>query len=1050
MEDVPDKVDYNFHVRPILSDKCFACHGPDANKREAGLRLDLAENALAELPENPGKFAIVARDPEESEFVRRIFSEDPTFQMPPPEAHLSLSPREKAILVRWIETGATYKPHWAFIAPKEPKVPKNAWGNNEIDAFIAKKRKEKGLAASPPASKETLIRRASFDLRGLPPSIEEIDAFLADDAPDAYERLVDRLLASPAYGERMAAHWLDVARYADSDGYLDDKHRDFSPWRDWVIQAFNQNMPYDEFVTWQLAGDLLPEATQTQVLATAFNRLHKKNSEAGIVFEEYRVEYVADRTNTFGKAFLGLSLECARCHDHKYDPISQEEYFELFGFFNSTHEIGHASYGPDQTPGPALMLTDEETEARIDFLQKKLHNLTSRQRINQSLPNQEQAFRAWLDQEALPAKAVEATLQGSLVAYHPFDRFDFADDNRATTPNLANPELPAQVFDPKIGPGIKGKAFYTTDYNRGKLGEKVGWFERTDPFTVDFWIYPDTLYKEAGIFTHCEELRLGYKGYSFHLQDNHLTFIMAHSWPQNAIQVRSPEALPQKTWTHVSLTYDGSSQAAGVSLYINGQAVPAQVDFDNLYKGILFVPDIHTYGFDGFLFGQRSKITPFKGGGIDELRIYRHALTPLEVGFVHDPASLSDIVAQPEQHREALFSYFLAHQEPQTQQLADSLKAVREQLNAAVNEVPEIMVMGDLPEPRPTYLLYRGNYDSPAQEVQPNTPERILPFDERFPPNRLGLAQWLFHPDHPLTARVIVNRIWQLHFGQGLVRTSEDFGNQGDLPTHPELLDWLAVWLQKNNWDLKALHKMILLSATYRQQSHINEEMHEIDPANHYFARGPRFRLPAEMVRDNALAISGLLVAQQGGASVYPYQPEGLWDELTNKHWRYRYLQTPGSGLYRRSIYTIWKRTSPPPAMQIFDIANRDVCTVRRRPTSTPLQALVMLNDPQFVEASRFLAARTLTECQSSPALDPLDRLFRRVTGRHPDPAEQQMLNDFFEQEYRHFRSHPDKAKAYLEVGESDHDPALPADTLAALAVVANSLLNTDEGIVKK
>lgn len=1023
---IPEHVDYNFHVKPILADRCFACHGPDNGNREAGLRLDLSEFATAELPESPGKYAIKEGNLRKSEIFHRIVSDDPDQVMPPPSSKLSLSDQEKAILSRWIEQGADYKPHWAFL-------PVSSREETSIDHFVQSHLAEKQIKAAEKASKETLIRRISFDLTGLPPRLEEVDAFLEDNSSNAYEKVVDRLLASEAYGERMAAHWLDVARYADSDGYLDDKHRDFSPWRDWVIRAFNENLPYDDFVTWQLAGDLMPNPSQDQILATAFNRLHKKNSEAGIVFEEYRLEYVADRTNTMGKAFLGLSLECARCHDHKFDPVSQKEYFQFFAFFNQTEEWGHAVYGPDQTPGPALMLSDEETQEQIDFLQA----------LEQKQADSLAQLSIALSSPSMPSSTdLSSSIDQALVSHLGFDRIQER-NGQMSTPDLQQRGKQASLSRAVIQSGVKGNAFFVTDYNSGKFPEKVGWFERTDPFSLDLWLYPDTIYEQASILTHCEDRRLGFKGYSLHLRNNQLLLIMAHSWPQNAIQIVSKPTLAVREWSQVSLTYDGSSKADGWKMYINGEEVETKIEVDHLYKGILYEYNIHTYGFHGIQFGYRNKLIPFKKGGLDELKVFNRDLTSVEVAWMHHQAKgesgLPDLSeSQIQQH----------HAYHKSQPDRDRLLQTRKKINDVVNNIPEIMVMGDTAFPRPTYLLERGSYEQPGEEVHAGVPAFLPAFSDSLPKNRLGLAQWMFQSDHPLTARVIVNRIWQLHFGRGLVETSEDFGNQGALPSHPELLDWLAQWFIENDWDLKALHKLIVMSKTYQQSSAIRPEVQELDPENVWLARGPSFRLPAEMIRDNALAMSQLLVQETGGQSAFPYQPAGLWDEISNKHWRYKYLQEPGPGLYRRSIYTVWKRTSPPPSMQIFDIADRDNCTVRRQETSTPLQALVLLNDPQYQEAARVTAEHILTNETEQDAR--LNLAFRMVTGRQAGQQEIDRIKDFWQKEKQYYETHPEEALAYLSVGEQKWNESFPPAELASLGITINGLMNTDEGYMRR
>jgi hypothetical protein len=1048
LKDIPEELDFNYDVKPILSDKCFACHGPDQSKQKGGLRLDTEEGAYAALKSAKGTHAIVPGDLAGSVVYTRLISQDPELQMPPPASNLKLSAREIAVLTRWIEQGAKYKPHWSFIKPEKPKIPATTltgWAKSPIDHFILERLEKEGLGPSAEASREDLIRRASFDLTGLPPTLAEIDAFVADKSPDAYEKLIDRLLQSSAYGERMASEWMDVARYADSDGYLDDKHRDFSPWRDWVIGAFNRNVPYDRFITMQLAGDLLPDKTRESIMATAFNRLHKKSSEAGIVFEEYRVEYNADRVQTLGQGILGLSVQCARCHDHKYDPISQEAYYKLFGLFNSTDETGSPVYGTDQTPGPAMLLTDQENEKLLRFFDQQATELTSR--LAHNAAGSEADFRQWVNTAKLSENLVRKQAGDGLVAYYPFDKLETTGKN-TVTPNLVNKKQPAQCNEVILKPGVKGNAYFVSDYNSIKLGHNIGWRERTEPFSVDLWINPNTVYPDAGIFYHCEDIRVGYKGYSLRLADNKLQFIIAHSYPQNSIQVSTVAAVPAKKWTQVTVTYDGSSKASGAKIYVNGEIAPVVTDFDNLYKGILFEKNIHTYGFHGFMLGQRNLLIPFKDGGLDELRIYDKELTALEVLYSNNPAKVGEILRKPLAGT-MVKDFYLASYNARNRSLRDSLKASMDQQNRLVNSIPELMVMGDLPKPRPTYLLTRGVYNAHGKEVSPGALETVLPFEGKFPKNRLGLARWLFDKDNPLTARVFVNRIWQMHFGNGIVRSSADFGNQGNLPSHPQLLDWLAVDFVESGWNIKKLHKSIMLSATYRQSSKTTPKLTEKDPENLLLARGARFRFTAEMVRDNSLAISGLLVNKIGGQSVYPYQPAGLWDELIDKVWRYPYLQQPGEGLYRRSLYTIWKRTSPPPSMLIFDAPERGECVVKRRSTSTPLQALVMLNDPQYIEAARVLAERVINETKGDETQS-VETVFRLITGRRPDGTEKTILSEFYKEELKRFQNQPARALEYLSTGELKWDRAIRPEKIAALATVSNAIMNTDEGYTRK
>ncbi len=1042
---LPKEIDYNYHVRPILSDKCFQCHGPD--KQKANLRLDLAEHAQKSIESGNG-YVIFPGKPTKSEVYKRIVSVDEDYVMPPPSSHFSLSNYDIAILKKWIKQGAEYKPHWAYVSPAKsnlPTVDHSAWARQPIDYYILSQIEKNELQPAEQASKETLIRRVHFDLTGLPPTLDEIDEFVNDDSPDAYNRLVDRLLASQDYGERMAADWMDVARYAESDGYLDDKHRDFHPWRDWIINAFNNNMPYDQFITHQLAGDLIPKVTKESKLATAFNRLHKKNSEAGIVFEEYRVEYVADRTNTLGKGILGLTLECARCHDHKYDPISQKEYYQLFAFFNSTFEIGTPVYGPEQVPGPSLLLSSPEQDIEIEKIKAwivqieddVLHKTT-----------EDTGFESWINQ-LKNTSVIQQQIDEITTAYYPFEQVRLAknaDDYRSG--NLINDNLPAKINGLIHKDGYLGKALFVSDYNKIELGKKIGWYDRTDEFSFQLSVRPDTIYNEAGLLWHSEELRLGLKGYSLHLKDNKVQFIMARTWPQNALQVTTKEAIVPKEWSTITVTYDGSSGAEGIAIYIDGNKQALDVDFDNLYKSILFVPDIHTYGFNGITLGARDKFIPFKYGGLDEIKVFDRKLAELEVLFINSPDHVKEIINNRDNHRELLKKYYHHVWDKKILQTKQELKQARDQENGLISEIKEIMVMGDLPEPRPTYVLDRGAYEARGEQVYPSTPIAVFEFDKRFPQNRYGLAQWLFDPHHPLTARVYVNRIWQMLFGRGIVSTPDDFGAQGSLPSHPELLDWLAINFVQSGWDIKALQKLILTSATYMQDSKITKDLLKKDPENILLARSPRYRLPAEMIRDNALAVSGLLVKNQGGPSTFPYQPEGLWDDLTTKHWAYKYPHKKGDDLYRRSLYTVWKRAAPPPFMQIFDVEDRGSCEVKRTISSTPLQALSLLNDPQFVEASRVLAEH-LIKAEEDLSIR-LQKVFRILTGRSPDDIEQGMLEDFYQEELNNFSKDKAIALAFMTNGVKDWDHELNTSEVAALGVVVNSIMNTSEAYTKK
>lgn len=739
-EPLPDQVSYNFDIRPILSDKCFKCHGPDANKRQVGLRLDIAENAYKALDENPSWHALVPGEPMLSQVFLRISSLDSTMMMPPVESNLSLTAHEIKLIEKWIKQGAKYESHWAFVAPENPGVPEvkgKEWPKNEIDYFILQKQEKKGLMPNEEADKEHLLKRVCLDLIGLPPSLEMMNSFLADTSTSAYEKIVDQLLQDPEYGEKMAVHWLDVARFADSHGFQDDSYRSQWPWRDWVIHAFNQNMSYADFITWQLAGDLLPNATKEQLLATGFNRNHKITEEGGIIDEEYRVMYVTDRTDMFGKALLGVTMECAHCHDHKFDPFSQKEYYQLYAFFNNVKEVGIESVvgGPETyAKKPLMEITDEDIKKILTFVNK-----------------------------------------------------------------------------------------------------------------------PDT-----------------------------------------------------------------------------------------------------------------NKLI--------------------------------------------------------------------------------VSVMGDLDTLRKTYVLNRGVYDAPGEKVEVGTPKSILPFSGEYPKNRLGLAQWLFDKRHPLTARVFVNQVWQEFFGRGLVKTSGDFGMQGELPTHPALLDWLAVDFRTHGWNIKRLVKQIVTSATYRQSAITTPKKLHADPENILLARAPRYRIQAEFIRDMVLFTSGLLVNTIGGPSVKPYQPDGLWEGATSgRGILSMYKQDHGTSLYRRGIYTFVKRTVPPPTMGIFDASNRDQCEVKRLRTNTPLQALMMMNDPAVLEASRVLAARLLTE--ETQTKDKVSKAFRLIVSRKPSEEEIELLSNHFEEELKNLT--PETAEDLLDVGEYPIPEDMDRVTLAAMMQVVNIIYNLEEAITK-
>lgn len=1031
MAGVPDDIDYNVDVKPILSDKCFACHGPDAKKQKAGLRLDIDTSAYHHQAKESGLKAIVPGHPGKSELVRRILSADEDERMPTPASHLTLTTTEKAILYKWIDQGAKYKPHWAFVGLAEPDLPKvknEAWVKNDVDRFILRKLEKERLQPSGEADKATLIRRVSFDATGLPPTIKEIDDFVKDRSANAYEKMVDHFLASPHYGERMAAYWLDAARFADSYGYLDDRHRDTSPWRDWVIRAYNKNLPFNQFITWQLAGDLLPHATQEQILATGFNRNHKQNTEAGIIDEEFRVEYVVDRTNTLGTALLGLTVGCAKCHDHKYDPISQKDYYSLFAFFNSTFELGSPNFGDKNVvAGPTLMLTDQLTDKKIADIKGFISQLEAKkksikpvnQNVSESLAEKNIAHLTFDTQINGLSEAKKGTKPQPIRLF----------------PNLTNKALSVEATAIDFGKGISGKSLkLTAETNVHFPPYKIGYFERYQPFGFSLWLKLPATKQNGVVLCQTDPVRYGTQGYDLVVKDNKLNFRLSHAYPHDCISVISPSALKPGQWYHIAVSYDGSSKAKGVKMYLDGQNIKAGVEYDHLEKNVRSHPDIQKiFPFTGLTFGYRVLDHALPGAELDEFMLFSQELTDAEVAYLQKNKSLK----------------LTAKKATKPDALSIELAREREKLAALLDSAKEVMVMGDLPKPRITHVLKRGVYDSYGPQVMPGTPNSILKFPADFPRNRLGLAKWLFLPENPLTARVAVNRLWGLIFGRGLVKTTDDFGNQGEMPSHPELLDYLSMKFRESGWNTKALQKLILMSATYRQSSEISPEKLAADPQNVLLARSPRYRMPAEMIRDNALAISGLLAGKIGGPSVYPYQPPGLWEALSDKSWRAIYKEDTDEGLYRRSIYTVRKRTSPPPSMQIFDASDRSVCTVRQQRSSSPLQALVLLNDPQFIEAARQVAGRMLKEGVSNINAE-LTYGFRLITGREPVAKELALLNQIYLESIRKYQSNPGKATKLLSVGASRLYDAKKWCETAALTDISLALMNTDEFITRK
>jgi hypothetical protein len=1024
-------VDYDRDIRPILSDRCYRCHGPDSGARQADLRLD-TRDGLGQV--------IVRGQPDASPLVERIESHDESVRMPPTESKLSLSPAEQQLLRRWIAGGAEIHEHWAF-RPLPDAVPLPAVGNADwprrgLDYFVLARLEAAGLEPSPPADARRLVRRVTLDLTGLPPTLDEIRAFESAAAVDlerALDEWVDRLLASPAYGQHMAVGWLDLVRYADSYGYQSDQLNTQWPYRDWVVRAFNNNLPYDQFVTWQLAGDLLDNPTTDQRLATAFNRLHRMTNEGGSLAEEWLVENAADRVHTVGTAMLGLTLECARCHDHKYDPITMRDYYSLMAFFNSIDENGMYDHA-EKVPAPSLLLPTPEQAERLDRARADVAAAT--QEHAQYLTDHTAAFDQWL------ATAPRAIPSPDLIGKYSFDSpLEQMKNEAPEGTGVAHGEGVTSVT------GVRGQAV-GFDGDHAVTFPALLAVDRWDAFTVDWWLRdaaPSPL--PTVVMQRSFGTDVGYNGFDVMLEGGVLDVRLYRIWPGNAIGIRSLERLPLDQWVHLAVTYDGSSSAQGLRLYCDGQPLPTVVVRDHLTKQASFP----AYGDGHFRLGQRFRDRGFRGGAIDELQVFQRALVPLEVENLHDGAALARALTNPIAHREALREFYFSAVDQRARQLTSRVREAWQAMVAAEDAMLEVSIMEDMETPRPTYILARGAYDAPRTEnhrVGRDTFSQILiPFPPQAPRNRLGLARWMTDPRHPLTARVMVNRVWAHFFGNGLVATPEYFGQQGAAPTHPELIDWLSRDFVEHGWDVKRLCREIVLSSTYWQDSRSSPERQAIDPENQLLARGPSRRLSAEQIRDVVLAASELLDPRLGGPPVSPYQPgEDLWRETNPMSPPYR--QSTGVDLYRRSLYTVWKRTVPPPNMLAFDAPTRESCTAARARTNTPLQALVLLNDVQFVEAARALAA--LVSRRHRDEADQLREAFLRLAGRQPDDVELSILREIRADQRRRFTDGSQDAEAFLRVGSSPPDsPLAPAD-LAALVVTCQAIINLDATVFER
>jgi hypothetical protein len=1027
-----EKLQYNRDVRPILAENCFACHGPDSASRKAGLRLDRREDALRSEAFIPGS-------PDKSALVQRLHATGKEL-MPPAKTKKTLTAAQKETLRRWVAEGAEYQSHWSLIAPKRPALPavKNAaWVRNPIDRFILAELEKQGLAPAPEADRRTLARRLSLDLTGLPPTPADVEAFVSDKSPDYYERYVDKLMKTQQWGEHRGRYWLDVARYADTHGIHFDNFREMWSYRDWVVRAFNNNMPFDQFTIEQLAGDLLPNRTIDQQVASGFNRCNITSNEGGLIAEEYLVLYTRDRTETTSQVWLGMTANCAVCHDHKFDPLSQKEFYSMAAFFNNTTQ-GAMDGNIPNTP-PTVFVPKPEDRARWEALQKEVAE------ARKLADGRKQAARADFDKwlANLKPESIAQLVPGDGLRFHaPLgegkdNNVQIIIDGKPRTLNL----MPGIKWEPghvaangaHLQPGTKLEVAEAGDFDNNQAFSYGGWIKLT---------------KNSGfgaILSRMDDQH-DFRGWDLWVQQNRIGTHIVSKWPTDALKVVAKNPIKPGQWHHVFVTYDGTGKTGGVGIYIDGVRQETTVEADALKSTIKTTVPLK--------FSQRSSTSRLDNVVLQDIRIYGRALPGAEVDKLAKGTRAAYLALKPTDTRkpaekEELFASWLSSVDPASQDLNKKVADLQQQEAAMRSSSTIAHVMQERPQEAMAFVLFRGDYDKRRDQVKPETPKALPVMAPGLPRNRLGFANWLLQPDHPLTSRVTVNRFWQEVFGTGIVRTSGDFGIAGELPSHPELLDWMAVEFREEKWDMQRFFKLLVTSAAYRQAALTTPEKREKDPANKLISRGPRFRMDAEMVRDYALASSGLLVRKLGGPSVKPYQPEGVWEAVAMIGSNTRdYRSDKGDSLYRRSMYTFWKRAAPPASMDIFNAPSRETCTVRRERTNTPLQALVTLNDPQFVEAARHLAQTTLKEGgdKAETQIDFMScRLLSRPLRAEESTVVQGILNDLL----AHYKAKPEEAKKLIAVGESKADASLDASLLAAWTMLANQMMNLDEVLNK-
>lgn len=1041
-------IEYNRDIRPILAENCFACHGPDSASRKAGLRVDRREDAV-------GAKAIVPGKPNESELIRRILTDDEAELMPPRKSNKKLKPEQIALLKKWVQSGAEYQAHWSFITPTRPAVPAvkdKAWVRNPIDAFVLAKLEAQGLKPAPEADRRTLARRLALDLTGLPPDPVDVEAFVNDKSDVWYEKYVEKLMATDQWGEHRGRYWLDYARYGDTHGIHIDNFREVWSYRDWVINAFNNNQPFDQFTIEQLAGDLLPNPTLDQRIATGFNRCNITTSEGGAINEEYLVLYARDRTETASQVWMGLTTGCAVCHDHKYDPVSQKDFYSLSAFFNNTTQAamdGNVHNTPPIIPVP--LATDRK---RYDQLAKEIG--TTRDKLTARKTAAKVDFDKWV-KSATAATVFAHNPRAKLQLHAPLtdgsgQETRFATDGQIRT--AAFGDAFGWVAGPRSAKVLSVQA-------KGSGGPPtipdVGDFDTKQPFTASAWVKLTRNNSTGAIVARMDGPVSQHRGWDLWVENGKVGTHIISAFPADALKVLTNAPIPTNVWTHVSVVYDGSAKASGVAVYVNGRPQGTSALFDTL-KGTTKTPL-------PFVIGQRSTgDSRLTGAHIEDVRLYERKLTPAEIDQLVHYGAAADALAKPADKRtpaetDLAFGWWLGTFDEESRKIDLAVAALQAEEAAIKSRGTIAHVMNERTDQQPgAFLLFRGEYDRRRDPVKADTPKAMPAMAADLPRNRLGLAKWLVSKEHPLTTRVTVNRFWQELFGTGFVRTSGDFGIAGELPSHPELLDWLAIEFRDPTpglccadpkpWDIKQFFRLLVSSATYRQAATATPEKLQKDFDNRLMSRGPRFRMDAEMIRDNALAASGLLVRKIGGPSVKPYQPDGVWEAVAMIGSNTRdYRRDTGESLYRRSMYTFWKRSAPPAAMEVLNAPNRETCTVRRDRTNTPLAALLTLNDVQFVEAARVLAENTLKA--DTDDVKRLDWIAKRLLARSFRPEEQPIVADSLKTLRLHYKQKPDEAKKLIAFGESKADAKLDASELAAWTMLANQLMNLDEVLNK-